>query len=138
MYNEKQRITVMDTGMTAMIKIADGNPGACTVIAEAVKANPECDPDCAFAELGPVFAFDSHGIYGSEIWVFYKDVCKKNIVTLLGLMRAEQLGFTSNANKVTKEEIPVLLKKVKERLPEFACGKYEAQFNEAIKDEQAS
>lgn len=76
---------------------------------------------------------DDMGIYGSHIWLLYKDICGQNLVQLLGLLRAYQLGFVSRkaitgAIESCREplapphdlDVANLLAKVQERLPRFA------------------
>lgn len=64
------RIILSDTIVDATIKMADGNPGAVTVMAELLKMQ---DGFIALAHL------DDAGIYGPNIWLAYKDVCGSDI-----------------------------------------------------------
>jgi hypothetical protein len=110
-----------------MVDFSEGNPGACRVLAELVSQAPEIDPDSALGPLGPLCALDNLDCYGPRIWMFYKDVCGQSIHTMMGVMRACQMGFTSD-RKINAAidgdksalDIPDLLTKLKARLPAFA------------------
>jgi hypothetical protein len=89
------RINLSDTFMTAMIKMADGNPGAINALMDLSLASPTVDPESAMGPYAPLLSLDTHQIYGSAIWILYKDVCKQNARTMLMLLRAVQLGLFS-------------------------------------------
>lgn len=109
--------------------MSDGNPGALTVMMKMIDAGRSIDPDSLMGALGVFLSLDTHRIYGSRIWMLYKDVCKQNLNTTLGLLRATQLGFLSE-NKLNHAidnygdglDIPVLLAQVKGQLPDFVLG----------------
>lgn len=90
-----------DDIMSSIIKISDGNPGAISVIMQLVENNNRIDPDDIFSYMGIGFilTFDEYKIYGSDIWVLYKDQCNSDIRKLIMLFRAAQLGLTS-MNKI--------------------------------------
>lgn len=83
----------------AIIKIVDGNPGATTAVAEMSKVMTKVDPQSMLGEWGPVLSLDGLGIYGSRIWMLYKDVCKQNAGDTIGILRAYQLGI------ITKDQL---------------------------------
>jgi hypothetical protein len=89
------RINLSDTFMTAMIKMSDGNPGAITALMDLSIEKPTVDPESAMGALAPLLSLDTHQIYGSAIWILYKDVCKQDARTMLMLLRAVQLGLFS-------------------------------------------
>lgn len=111
--------------MGSIIAMGEGNPGAITVMARLVKANPLIDPDCAFGDWGALISLDALDIYGSRIWMLYKDVCKESLGNTLAVMRAVQLGFLkqrdldSAIDGKSKLDVAALLAQVKERLPAF-------------------
>lgn len=122
------RIDLMDSMMSAVIKMTGGNPGAMRALMEVCSASPTVDPDCAFGALGPILSLDTMDVYEDRIWMFYRDVCGDNVVEMLGLMRANQLGFLSEARLVRAidgiepmeyGEINGYLSQVKARLPSF-------------------
>lgn len=76
---ETNRIQPTDTAMDALLKVCEGNPGAITVCLHYVRIS-----NSIFA----VQTFDSLGIYGSRIWMLYKDVCKEDFAALSAVMMA--------------------------------------------------
>jgi hypothetical protein len=119
-----QRIQFNDSAQSAIIKLADGNPGAVTAICCMTKAAAGVDPDNALGSASPIFSLDSNGIYGPRIWMLYKDVCDHNERHALALLRAVQLGLLSDEvldhaidHYGDGLNIPEVLAKVLERLP---------------------
>jgi len=117
-----------------MVSLAEGHPGAARVIGELASAAPTVDPDSALGPMGPLFALDNLDCYGSRIWMFYKDVCGQDVNKMLGIMRACQMGFTSDRDinaaidgDSARLDIPDLLAKLKEKLPAFAIEKAAAE-----------
>lgn len=106
--------------------MADGNPGGLSAMMLMLEKSAEIDPDSSLGGLGSILSLDTHGIYGSRIWQFYKDVCGQSLNKMLGVMRAVQLGYLpeSKLNHAIDNygdglDIPALLAQVKERLPAF-------------------
>lgn len=79
----------------AIVLMAEGNPGALTVCSRLVAE------DMVMGTIS-LLILDEMGIYGSQIWVAYKDVCKENLTTLIervmdrdpGLRVARERGAT--------------------------------------------
>ena len=61
--------------MSAVMKLAEGNPGAIRAIAEMVEVTPKADPGNLLGGFGMLLNLDSSGIYGTRVWMLYKDVC---------------------------------------------------------------
>ena len=38
------------------------------------------------------------GIYGTDIWAFFKDLCKSDLAKMIGVMRAKQFGYISETD----------------------------------------
>jgi len=121
------RIQLRDTLPDAIIKMSDGNPGALTVMAKIHNEGAAIDPDSCMGWFGVILSLDTECIYGPDIWMFYKDVCGEDLRTMLGLLRAVQLGFlpvellrSAIQNYGKGIDIPDLMKKVEDRLPQFA------------------
>lgn len=91
----KERITLSDNTMSAIMKLSGGNPGAVTVVVSLLRDGETIDPDAALGGLSQLLALDSHGIYESEIWMLFKDVCDQDLTKVVLLLRACQLGFLS-------------------------------------------
>ena len=112
--------------MDVIIKLAEGNPGAVNVLCMILKEQESIDQDSSLMGVLGLLMFDTLGIYGSRIWMLYKDVCDSNISQVLGILRGWQLGFLDESllNKaidnygkgINKQEI---FDKVKKELPRF-------------------
>ena len=76
----EERIKLKDTIAESIYKISEGNPGALRVIIEMLKATKKD---------GPIYLLklDSMHIYGSRIWVGYKDICNYNIEKYIKLIK---------------------------------------------------
>ena len=122
----KNKLGLEDSGMDVLYKLSEGNPGALTVCMEVLKKGAEIDPDAFGGGLLQLLVFDTLGIYGSRIWMLYKDVCESNLVSMLGVMRAWQLGFITQSqlnwaidNRGDGLDVKQAVSQVKERLPSF-------------------
>lgn len=87
------RIELTDSPMTSMLKMAEGNPGATTIMLQIFQHADKIDPQAFMGGLGVILSLDTHNIYGPRIWMLYKDVCKENIVLLIATLRSVQLGM---------------------------------------------
>lgn len=125
-YKNPRIKSLATTPLEVMVDFAEGNPGAITVLSQLFKESPAIDPDAAFEGMSPLFSLDNLDCYGSDIWVLYKDVCGQDIVKMLGVLRAIQLGFVSDGTVKAamtgggSVDPAALLEQVKERLPDFA------------------
>ncbi len=118
------KINGSETVQGMIIKLAEGNPGAIRVCTEIYTKGAEIDPDCR--PLLHLLGFDTLEIYGSRIWMLYKDVCKHSLTHTIGMLRAQQLGFLSRKqldhaidNWGEGLDIEALMHQVRERLPDF-------------------
>jgi hypothetical protein len=94
--NHKPRIELTDSIQAGVFKMSEGNPGALTVLMRTLKESSAIDPDSFMGELTGLLSLDEEGIYGSRIWMFFKDVSGSSLETMLGLLRCVQLGFLSS------------------------------------------
>ncbi len=88
----------LDLDMNAgemILKLSEGNPGAITMLSRGLGMVEAIDPDSAYGPFTLLFPLDDLGIYGSRIWMLFKDVCKQNFVLTAAALRAQQLGFIS-------------------------------------------
>ncbi len=108
--------------MDIMVKMSEGNPGAVTVLMELYKEAPEIDPWSVLGGIGPVMWLDTLGVYGSRIWMLYKDVCGQDIAKTVWMIRAVQLGIMSETelnhriDNYGREGIDEIIEKVLEVL----------------------
>jgi len=121
--NHQERITLDDTFMNIVMKLSRGNPGAVTVCAKLM--SDRNDPDCFLGPLGNFLSLDTHGIYGSDIWVLFKDVCDQRILGVVTILRAVQLGLCTERemwqciDRRWPIDVDGLLLKVQKELPNF-------------------
>lgn len=66
------RITLEDSAVSALMKIAEGNPGAIQTLFDLIKKYP-VDGIVALCHL------DDMKIYGWRIWICIKDYCRMDI-----------------------------------------------------------
>lgn len=119
------RIQLTDTGMDVITKMAGANVGALTVLMKIMEASPIVDPDGFMGGIGSLMGMDNLDIYEDRIWMLFKDVCKQDVVDVLVVLRANQLGYLSETNIKNAVDgngsldLEDLRKQVKERLPSF-------------------
>lgn len=125
----EDRITLTDTLTTAIVKLAEGNPGAAVALMEMGAKVSVIDPMNAFGNLSPLLSCDTERIYGPRIWMLFKDVCGHDAVKALGLMRGVQLGIISSAtlsyaidNNGDGLDVDDVLAKVRKELPSFQAA----------------
>jgi hypothetical protein len=130
--SEMARIKLNDTSMDALVKMAEGNPGAVVAMTEIMKKHNEIDPQAAMGGLGAILLLDTWEIYGTDIYILYNNKCNRDIRKMLMLMRAVQLGYFPETRlkemahdqmmriNLTDEEWKALNEKVCNRLSEFA------------------
>lgn len=64
------RLKLEDTVANIILKMSEGNPGALRVLMKMLRKEDG---------IIYVFTLDDMGIYGSQIWVGYKDHCGQDI-----------------------------------------------------------
>lgn len=104
--------------------LSEGVPGAITVIMDAFRKGDEVDPD-GMGAWGFVINLDMMEIYGSRIWMLYKDVCGENISNTIAMVRSVQMGVI-NAEDLNaaidgrgRLDVERTVKRLKEKLPNF-------------------
>lgn len=124
------RITLEDTGMSAIIKMAEGSPGAVAAMTNMMNCAEEVDPQSALGPLGPVMMLDTFEIYGSSIYVLWNDTCGRSAHKVLLLIRAVQCGIMPvfNLQALAIDGLPIrkeepdfekLFAEVKEQITDF-------------------
>ena len=92
-FGHTERIKCEDDVVTICHKLSEGNPGALNVMMQMLSGTAKIDPDAALGPFAHLLNLDTFGIYGSKIWILYKDICCENIVHTITVLRAVQLGF---------------------------------------------
>lgn len=120
------RIKLEDTVEDALLTVADGNPAAIMIMTRILKEAAAIDPQDCLGGLGVIMDLDTYGIYGPRIWMLYSDVCGKDLVKMLAVMRALQLGKLETAalqhaidNRGKGVDLDAILADVKAYLKEF-------------------
>ncbi len=70
--NKNSRITLDMSVMDAAIAISEGNPGAASVCGQLLQ-------DPSGMGLLDLCHLDDMALYGPNIWIGYKDICKEDI-----------------------------------------------------------
>ena len=120
------KLTENETLHSAILKLAEQNPGAIRVLTLLVSSQPSIDPDTALGPYDPLYTLDALQIYGSKIWVLYKDVCDCSVLNLFVLFRGQQLGIIRPQSiKLAAEtgvntfDFKALLISIQKQLPNF-------------------
>lgn len=88
-----KKFNLNDDVLSGVFEMSNGNPGALTALMEMVSKGAEVDPDCFMGGLGIVLFLDELEIYGSDIYVLHSDLCNRDLVKTISLIRAVQLGI---------------------------------------------
>lgn len=86
------RIKLKDTLPSAVAKMSDGNPGAMTTMMEMMTKAQVIDPQNAMGGMHYILLLDTFGIYGTDIYVLWSDICDKSMVKTLAVLTAAQRG----------------------------------------------
>lgn len=120
------KIQLNDSTTAILAKMAEGNPGAINVLIRMLKEGEAIDPQSFMGGLGAILGLDTHRIYGSKIWMLYKDVCGHDLVKMMAVLRACQLGkLTERAmlhainNRGEGLDLAAILETVKAELEDF-------------------
>lgn len=120
------RIKSLDWDATKVVMVlSEGNPGAVVVISEILSKGSQIDKDSLHPML-ILLRLDALGIYGSRLWMLYKDVCGMDIVNTIAVIRSHQLGIIDDFqlnhaidNFGDGLNVEHIYKKVTEQLPNF-------------------
>lgn len=115
--------------MSAVMKMSDGNYGAMDGLMTLLKSS-HIDPDNILGGIGVMLFLDTLQIYGTDIYVLYSDICDKDIVKMIAVLRAAQMGWfdaailkdaCSRQDYSGRQMVPIddLYTKVKQELPKF-------------------
>ena len=87
------RLVLEDTPFDVLQKMTEGNPGALNVCMDIMEKGNQIDPDSALGGLRALLTLDACQIYAARIWMLYKDVCGEELVKIIAILRAYQLGL---------------------------------------------
>ncbi len=124
-----RRISLYDSIEHIIIAMSQGNPGAMNVLLQMFAPDTPGVNFFPFSErVLCVMFLDEIGIYGTDIYVLYNDICDRDILKAFAVIKATQEGdFPSATLKDAchrqdysgREMVPVndLLATIKERYP---------------------
>lgn len=131
--NHGQRIELGNDLENIFAKLSDGNSDALRVCLEIFRKTTSIDP-YILGGFGYLFYLDTFGIYGSRIWMLYKDICGESLVDMLGLLKAVRFEYLSKSvldhaidNCGDGLDVQDYVKKVKEKLPKFGSADEKVQ-----------
>ncbi len=75
-----EKIQLSDSVLDVCVKMSEGNPGACTVCAELIKADP-------IDGVMDLLQMDDMGMRGPAIWIAYKDFAHMDLTVLQQAIR---------------------------------------------------
>lgn len=134
--NHKEKITsLLATMQDILVAMCEGNPGGLTVLLQLYQKGAELDPD-AMDPILSILGFDTLGIYGSNLWILYKDCCGQRIEGVLACGRSVQLGLITEEtlwnwiDNSTPVNVDELITNVQKQLPNF-CASLVSQINAA-------
>jgi len=90
------RILGTDSTMSAVAKMVEGNMGAMEPLVRMLQEGRKIDPDDGLSGLSSILMLDTIGIYGTDIYVLYSDICNKDLAKTIAVIRSVQLGFFSS------------------------------------------
>ena len=93
----KERIKLNMNVEQVIVTMCDNTIGAVSVLSQVMKHADLIDPNNMPHGLGFMLICDSYGIYGSDIWMLYKDACQEDIGKMMLAVRATQLGFITES-----------------------------------------
>lgn len=128
--NIMSRITLLDSVESVISKMSEGNIGAMNVCMLLIAEGGNIDRQNIMGGFGFILDLDREGIYGTDIYVFWNDICNRELPKMIAVLRAVQLGFFNGrvlADACHRQDysgrdlVPVndLYNKVIERLPNF-------------------
>jgi len=79
------KITIMDDLKNAVSKLSEGNPGAINACCLIIKEGHSVYPYINGVEY--IKALDTLGIYGTDIYVFWNDICQRDLAKMIAMLR---------------------------------------------------
>jgi hypothetical protein len=85
----KSRLELTDNMQSAIVKMAEGNPGAAIALCELATRST----DNPLGGLGMMLLLDSFGIYGTDIYVLFSDISGKDVNLMCAYLIAAKEGL---------------------------------------------
>lgn len=122
--NTSPRIKSNDSIQSAIMKLCDKNEVAVWALVKLSDCY-KIDPQNALGPFFPFFHLDDFEIYGEQIAILFRDICKESAKMTYTVIRAVQLGLFSlktlkeAIENKTQIDLDDIYKKVKEQLTMF-------------------
>lgn len=129
------RITEQDDVAQAARKLMGVNPGALRVLTRILEEAHLIDPDEKLQGLAYILMLDDRRIYGEDIWLLYKDLCRGSLPQMLAVLRGyrlEVVAWEEVAAAINHARDPrnpeahldpaSILKLVQQKLPRFGMN----------------
>lgn len=87
----REKISLSDSTSDVVIKMAEGNPGALTVMMSVLK-HPKGD-------LFKLLDMDDMNLRGSKIWIGFKDHCDRDMDKFLECVKSRDKAMVDTINK---------------------------------------
>ena len=119
-----------------IIAMSAGNPGAINTCCLIINSGAKIDPDSALGGFGNLMDLDMLEIYGEKIYKLWDHVCNRDIVKVITVLRAYQLGQLAGVDAPAIYhaidhhgaglDLEAIVAAVKARLPNFRAD-YQAK-----------
>src|SRR5712672_2980276 len=84
-------IQLGDDPISSLLSLAQGNPGAATVLGKLLQDGPQGYMD--------ILHLDDMGMKGPQIWVAWKDYCKQDLEAFRKAIRARDPEMVATVNR---------------------------------------
>jgi len=92
---KESRIKLSDNMISAVAKMSNGNPGAMTFMMKLITDAEKIDPGNQMGGLHSMLLADTFGIYGTDLYVLWSDICNRNTGLAMAMLTGAQLGIIS-------------------------------------------
>jgi len=82
---------IIDSGLEMIVSMAEGNPGAATVMGQMLKLDRD--------NILHIISLDDMNIRGQQVWVGYKDHCEENMDKFIEAIKARDSEMVDTINK---------------------------------------
>ena len=94
---EREELRLNEYLMDWMVKMAEGNPGALTVLLTALKERGS-------QKMGELILFmDDMNIRGAQVWIGYKDCCGCDLDKFIGCIEEKDQAMIDKINEIGRK-----------------------------------
>lgn len=92
----RTNIDISQNLQNAILTMAEGNPGAITVLGTCLKEQGQMD-----FIIGTLLDLDDMNIRGSQIWIAFKDYCGENLESFIEMVRQRDPNMVDMVNQAS-------------------------------------